>query len=229
MNNDEIIAKANEFYEKLNGQRQEDEEGLLVKSHILTLADQPEKTILVLMSEEYEDAYIYVPLSDKEKPYNPHYNEPDEILFGYLEEGYEIADMDLHTHAALWNYISETQLVECHDGLQKYLDYCLQNRITVDKLKSVYDYKFNDLLSFYAIGAKEDIFLRVDSFKNEPWYDDVALYTRIGVCKPKHIYAKEVCRALRQLGYGVTLKFKGGDLYVTPYGKNKKPKETEAR
>ena len=61
MNNDEIIAKANEFYEKLNGQRQEDEEGLLVKSHILTLADQPEKTILVLMSEEYEDAYIYEP------------------------------------------------------------------------------------------------------------------------------------------------------------------------
>ena len=56
--------------------------------------------------------------------------------------------MDLHTHAALWNYISETQLVECHDGLQKYLDYCLQKRITVDELKSVYDYKFNDLLSF---------------------------------------------------------------------------------
>ena len=136
--------------------------------------------------------------------------------------------MDLHTHAALWNYISETQLVECHDGLQKYLDYCLQNRITVDKLKSVYDYKFNDLLSFYA-DAKEDIFLRADSFKDKPWYGDIALYTRIGVCKPKPIYAKEVCRALRQLGYGVTLKFKGGDLYVTPYGKNKKPKETEAR
>ena len=60
MNNDEIIAKANEFYEKLNGQRQEGEEGLLVKSHILTLADQPEKTILVLMSEEYEDADKYM-------------------------------------------------------------------------------------------------------------------------------------------------------------------------
>ena len=228
MNNDEIIAKANDFYEKLNGQRQEEGEGLLVKSHILTLADQPERTILVLMSEEYEDAYIYEPLSDKEQPYNPHYNEPDEILFGYLEEGYEIADMDLHTHAAFWNYISETQLVECHEGLQKYLDYCLQNRITVDKLKSVYDYKFNDLLSFYA-DAKEDIFLRADSFKDKPWYGDIALYTRIGVCKPKPIYAKEVCRALRQLGYGVTLKFKWGDLYVMPYGKNKKPKETDAR
>ena len=60
-------------------------------------------------------------------------------------------------------------------------------------------------------------------------YGDIALYTHIGVCKPKPIYAKEVCKALRQLGYGVTLKFKGGDLYVTPYGKNKKPKETEAR
>ena len=58
MNNDEIITKANDFYEKLNGQRQEEGEGLLVKSHILTLADQPERTILVLMSEDYEDAYI---------------------------------------------------------------------------------------------------------------------------------------------------------------------------
>ena len=90
MSHDEIIAKANDFFEKLNGQRQEDGEGLLVKSHILTLADQPERTILVLMSEEYDDAYIYEPLSDKKQPYNPHYNEPDEILFGYLEEGYEI-------------------------------------------------------------------------------------------------------------------------------------------
>ena len=178
MNNDEIITKANDFYEKLNGQRQEEGEGLLVKSHILTLADQPERTIIVLMSEEYEDAYIYQPLSEKEQPYNPHYNEPDEILFGYLEEGYEIADMDLHTHAALWNYISETQLVECHDGLQKYLDYCLQNRITVDKLKSVYDYKFNDLLSFYA-DAKEDIFLRADSFKDKPWYQNSEKNTTI--------------------------------------------------
>lgn len=75
----------------------------------------------------------------------------------------------------------------------------------------------------------EDIFLRADSFKDEPWYDDLVLYTRIGVCKPKPVYAKDLNKALRQFGYGVTLKFKGGDLYVTPCGKNKKPKETEAR
>ena len=25
----------------------------------------------------------------------------------------------------------------------------------------------------------EDIFLRADSFKDEPWYDDLVLYTRI--------------------------------------------------
>lgn len=75
----------------------------------------------------------------------------------------------------------------------------------------------------------EDIFLRVDSFKNEPWYDDFVLYTRIGVCKPKTENCKAVCRALRQLGYGVTLKLRDGDLYVMPFGKNKKPKETEAR
>ena len=43
----------------------------------------------------------------------------------------------------------------------------------------------------------EDVFLRADSFKDEPWYDDLVLYTRIGVCKPKPVYAKDLCKALR--------------------------------
>lgn len=75
----------------------------------------------------------------------------------------------------------------------------------------------------------EYIFLRIDSFKDEPWYDDLMLYTHIGACKPKPENCKAVCMALRQLGYGVTLKFRDGELYVKPCGKNKKPKETKAR
>lgn len=228
MNQNEIIELSDAFFSKLNEKRQIDGDDLLVKSHILTYKDQPEKTILVLMSEEYEDAYIYQPLSDREQPYNPHYNEPDEILFAYLEEGYAVAEMDLHTHAALWNYIGETNLVDCKDGLQKYLEYCMQNGINIDKLKSAYDYKFYDLLSFYYVSAKEDIFLRADAFKDEPWYDAVSLFTRIGVCKSKSEHAPEVCKALKQLGYSVRLKTKEGDLYVFP-AKDKKPKETDSR
>lgn len=75
----------------------------------------------------------------------------------------------------------------------------------------------------------EDIFLRMDNFKDEPWYDDVVLYSRIGVCKPRPDNAKAVCKALRELGYKVQLKFRDGDLYVMPCGKFKNAKETEAR
>ena len=75
---------------------------------------------------------------------------------------------------------------------------------------------------------KEDIFMRVENFKDRPWYDNVALFTRIGVCKVKADHAPEVCKALGQLGYSVRLKTRNGELYVLPT-KDKKPKETEAR
>lgn len=228
MRNKDIIEVSDALFSKLNEKRKIDGDELLVKSHILTHKDHPERTALVVMSEEYENAYIYHPLSGSEKSIQPFYNEPDGILLEYLEEGYEIAEMELHTHAALWNYIGETNMVECKDGLQKYLEYCMQNGITIDKLKSAYDYKFYDLLSFYYVSAKEDIFLRVDAFKDEPWYDAVSLFTRIGVCKPKVEHAPDVYKALKQLGYSVRLKTKGGELYVLP-AKDKKPKETEAR
>ena len=86
----------------------------------------------------------------------------------------------------------------------------------------------NEILETSDTSAKEDIFLRVDAFKDEPWYDDVTLFTRIGVCKTKAENAPEVCKALGQLGYSVRLKTRNGELYVLPT-KDKKPKETEAR
>ena len=75
---------------------------------------------------------------------------------------------------------------------------------------------------------KEDIFMRVENFKDRSWYDNIALFTRIGVCKVKVEHAPEICEALEQLGYSVRLKTRNGELYVLPT-KDKKPKETEAR
>ena len=228
ISNKEIIEVSDAFLTEVNERRKMDGDDQLVKSHILTHKEHPERTALVVMSEEYENAYIYHPLSDSKDPIQPLYSEPDGILLEYLEEGYEIVEMELHTHAALWNYIGETNLVDCKDGLQKYLEYCMQNGSTIDKLKSAYDYKFYDLLTFYYVSMKEDMFLRVDAFKDEPWYNDVALFTRIGVCKTKVEHAPDVYKALKQLGYSVRLKTKDGELYILP-AKDKKPKETEAR
>ena len=228
MSNKEIIEVSDALLNEVNEKRQMDDDEPLFKSHILTHKEHPERTALVVMPEECECVYIYHPLSASKNYIQPFYNEPDDILLEYLEEGYEIVEMELHTHAALWNYIGETNLVDCKDGLQKYLEYCMQNGITIDKLKSAYDYKFYDLLTFYYVSMKEDMFLRVDAFKDEPWYNDVALFTRIGVCKTKVEHAPDVYKALKQLGYSVGLKTKDGELYILP-AKDKKPKETEAR
>ena len=75
---------------------------------------------------------------------------------------------------------------------------------------------------------REDIFMRVENFKDRSWYDNIALFTRIGVCKVKEEHSSEVCKVLEQLGYSVRLKTRNGELYVLPT-KDKKPKETEAR
>ena len=223
-----IIEIVDTFLSKLNEKRKADGDKMLVKTHILTHKDHSERTTLVVTSEKYDCMYIYYPLSGSEKPIQLVYDSPDDILFEYLEKGYEIAEMELCTHAAIWSCISEINMVDCKDGLQKYLEYCMQNGITIDKLNSEYNYQFFDLLSFYADDVKEDIFLRTDAFKNEAWYGDVILFARIGVCKPKVEHAPEVCKALKQLGYSVRLKTKDGELYILPV-KDKKPKETEAR
>ena len=228
MSRNEIIEALNEFFNKINDARQTEGEEPLVKSHILICKDQPEQAILVLMSEENGDAYIYRPLTGNEQPSVPFYNEPDEILFRYLEEDYEIAEMDLDTHAAIWNYISVANRATCQEGFQKYLEYCMQNGVTLEKLRSEYDYTFYDLFSLYNVSAKEDLFLRVDAFKEKLWYGDLIMFSRIGVCKTKPECAPEVCKALNQLGYSVRLKAKDGELYVFP-AKDKKLKEMEAR
>lgn len=121
---------------------------------------------------------------------------------------------------------------------QPYMPYALKNNAAeIRRLKvqlgitsEKHDEKRIDekIIEASDISAKEDIFLRVDAFKDEPWYDDVALFTRIGVCKTKAENAPEVCKALNQLGYSVRLKTKDGELYVLPQ-QEKKAKEPDAR
>ncbi len=121
---------------------------------------------------------------------------------------------------------------------QPYMPYALKNNAAeIRRLKvqlgissEKHDEKWRDgkIIEASDISAKEDIFLRVDAFKDEPWYDDVALFTRIGVCKTKAENAPEVCKALNQLGYSVRLKTKDGELYILPQ-QEKKAKEPDAR
>lgn len=60
----------------------------------------------------------------------------------------------------------------------------------------------------------EDIFLRADSFKQEPWYNEFRIFTAIGVCMPPPEHLEAVKAALVQMGYSPTEKMNGGKIYV---------------
>lgn len=75
---------------------------------------------------------------------------------------------------------------------------------------------------------KEDIFLRVDYFRDKPWYNELQIYTSIGVCKTTPEYALDMRKALKRLGYSTEFLIKDGEIYICPMHR-KNPRETEVR
>lgn len=61
---------------------------------------------------------------------------------------------------------------------------------------------------------KEDIFFRADNFQEEDWYDDVLLYTRIGVCQPEPEHMDTVQKALKILGFHTHVSSRNGRNYL---------------
>ncbi len=64
--------------------------------------------------------------------------------------------------------------------------------------------------------VQEDIFLRKEVFKNEPWYWDIELYKRIGLCQPSEENIFTVRKALKMLGYKTAIVEITGIIYVVP-------------
>ena len=65
-------------------------------------------------------------------------------------------------------------------------------------------------------GIREDPFLRADNFREEAWYDEFLLYTRIGGCRPAPEHILEVQKALKLMGYPTHTAEHEGKLYVLP-------------
>lgn len=85
----------------------------------------------------------------------------------------------------------------------------------------------NELAKTYD-EVKEDIFLRKDVFKDEPWYGDIELYTRIGVCQPSQKDIFTVRKALKMLGYKTTFaEINGRPLVVSANARTKKSRSKE--
>lgn len=63
---------------------------------------------------------------------------------------------------------------------------------------------------------REDIFFRADNFAEEEWYDDILLYTRLGVCKPKPEQVETVQKALKILGFPTHVVCRGNKNCLVP-------------
>jgi len=80
----------------------------------------------------------------------------DESLFTYLERGYELAGMSVEAHCAAWSEIEEFHgLGSIHSikGLQRYLNYCNRNGVTVDLLRREFQYNGMDVMTLYDKSA----------------------------------------------------------------------------
>ena len=228
---EELIEQVKEYLksEKLHVKTEDENKGGYSLMYILIRKFSPEKTTVVA-SNESGGVFMFYPYDEQEDYSEPWDFDADRLLFEMLGEGYEILDMTMDGHLDVWFYVSEMGMdgIWYKQGMQKYLEYCVKNGVTEEVLQREVEYDGDDLLALYCPEGKEDLFMRVENFKDKPWYGDVVLFTRIGTCKPKAEHVPEVCKALKQLGYSVRLKAKDGELYVLP-AKDKKPKEMEAR
>lgn len=72
----------------------------------------------------------------------------------------------------------------------------------------------------FHIGAERKIFMydpffRADNFKEEPWYSEFLIFTRIGVCTPQPEHLEAVKAALHQMGYEALMEFtRNGKVYL---------------
>lgn len=60
-----------------------------------------------------------------------------------------------------------------------------------------------------------DPFLRADKFAKEPWYGELQIFLRIGICRPLPEYRAAVKAALTDLGYETREITDGYDVFLS--------------
>ena len=58
--------------------------------------------------------------------------------------------------------------------------------------------------------------MRAEVFADEKWYDELLIYTHIGVCKPEKEDSENVRKALKMLGYETEECDYNGEVYLKP-------------
>ena len=104
---------------------------------------------LLVMDGNEKDALAYAVNADEAISFNPFAENPDQSvkqydstllfndnsLFNHLEDGYRLVGMLPDAHYCVWDCLSaEDMETDYPDGLKKYMQFCRQNGVTMEKM-----------------------------------------------------------------------------------------------
>ncbi len=102
-----------------------------------------------------DDTFImFSPLTPEKTPYNyppmfgPEICTYDDLLFGPLEDGYDISFIQTDVHESIWADVGEDMArdnIQYPGGVQKYIAYCKENGITQAMLREKHGYTGIDI------------------------------------------------------------------------------------
>lgn len=119
------------------------------------LVNPKNNEIQVLASDGMEEIILFSPYTKELE--NEYMNIPewdfnfDEYFFKELQKGYAVVFVSDDTHYGLWNTIIDLypEDIENLQGVQKYLQYCKDNNITVEYLDNAMKMNVKDAMKYY--------------------------------------------------------------------------------
>ncbi len=119
------------------------------------LVDPETKETYVLASDENEEAIEFTPFTKNND--GGYSNVPewdfnfDYYIYNLLDEGKQIAYMTDNVHYSIWNSIHELYPtdIEYKDGVQNYLQYCVDNKITKEYLDDKTGFDTPDIMQYF--------------------------------------------------------------------------------
>lgn len=110
------------------------------------------KSFAVLIDKNLEDKFLLKPYDkNKIKKVDYYEHDYDNYFLKFLERNYEIADMSMFAHYSAWIQIHDSYSnINNKKGLQKYLEYCKENKITQNKiLKNMGASQLFNIMKYY--------------------------------------------------------------------------------
>lgn len=76
--------------------------------------------------------------------------------------------------------------------------------------------QYRDIMKKPIEKIQPDIFFHADNFRDEPWYGEFLLFTKIGICEAPKEYIMPLRKALKIAGYTTHAVEKDQKIYILP-------------